>query len=653
MQEGIIQLGHVLLGEGDILSNLVENVQLIKNKKIQHVLKIMFSTNPLDLKIDVVEEINEDTCKKYLHIGGAPGANSKQWYATSKNNFYHLSETIVNMTEKDLGEKTNLDIKTIANTFYVDLGSEFKSSKNRYILDLKMLGATEKSMLDVANNVKQELIEKSNGGEVTEKNIKEGLKKKFLELFEGYLKDEFSIGFKEIGLYTIFLDGEAISSKKEYREAVTKEKSVHDKKNSSSNDNGLKCSNCGSNKGVTKDIKCNIKFYTTNLPIFASELDKKNYSRNMLLCEQCLNELWAGEKYLSNSLSTKLSNFQVYILPHFILGENIDKEDLDKYSQTLKNSFNTICNYSSIDELKNVIEDKLIMEAMEDNTYYLINLIFYKQVQQATKIQKFIKDINPSIFFEIAVSLGKISSIFMELFQKDSNFKLGILYYLVPIRFDDKGIATQYRSLLEFYEGIFTRRPMDKKRLINNVIRCCKLQHFNEIGYNVSSGNIVGTIINGNMYIKFLEDLNNFRKEKAMDTSNLIVNEKIKAYIEEMNYDEEKTALFLLGNLIGAVGYEQSKRNPEGNKAVLNKLNFGGVDKTKIIRLTNDILNKLRQEKILKYYEKTWAQCKNLLDKNMATWSLDKNENLFYILSGYGYNSMSAAMNKKGGEKDE
>lgn len=137
-----------------------------------------------------------------------------------------------------------------------------------------------------------------------------------------------------------------------------------------------------------------------------------------------------------------------------------------------------------------------------------------------------------------------------------------------------------------------------------------------------------------------------------MDTSDLKVKDDIKDYILEMEYDEQQSAMFLLGYLIGEIGNAQYKRMGEDRKPILNKLNFGGIDKNKIIRLTNDIFNKLVQEKIRKYNEVTFSECKRLLDLNKDSWKLNKQENLFYILSGYGYDTTRAMLNKGGKENE-
>ena len=106
---------------------------------------------------------------------------------------------------------------------------------------------------------------------------------------------------------------------------------------------------------------------------------------------------------------------------------------------------------------------------------------------------------------------------------------------------------------------------------------------------------------------------------------------------------------------MGNIRTAQYNRNRESaRKPILNKINFGGIDKAKLQRLSNDIFGKLDQEKILKNNEIVFQQHKELLDKNFKKWSLNKNENLFYILSGYSYASMKAITGKKnGGEQNE
>jgi CRISPR-associated protein Csh1 len=73
------------------------------------------------------------------------------------------------------------------------------------------------------------------------------------------------------------------------------------------------------------------------------------------------------------------------------------------------------------------------------------------------------------------------------------------------------------------------------------------------------------------------------------------------------------------------------------------------MDFVKVKRLSNEILNKLRQEKILRYTEAIFSAHKMLMGLNEKNWKYNKDENLYYILSGYAYETMK----KKEEKKDE
>jgi len=61
-----------------------------------------------------------------------------------------------------------------------------------------------------------------------------------------------------------------------------------------------------------------------------------------------------------------------------------------------------------------------------------------------------------------------------------------------------------------------------------------------------------------------------------------------------------------------------------------------------IIRLTNDIFEKLAQYKILGYNETIFHQYKRLVDIYSNDWPLNNQENVFYILSGYSFSTYQA-----------
>jgi CRISPR-associated protein Csh1 len=647
MIEGIIQIGNSMLSDGgDMLCSLIKDVPSKNRKgKQTHVLKFCFSTQKDELKLDAKEEVDSNTALKYAFIGSADGPASPQWFVTSSSYLYHITETLYNLTKVDLGSELNGKLKTIFSTYCVDLGDKFKP-KNRYILNYEKYGIGEEDVLETLDKVESEETEEDEKRRY--KNIASSLKKVYSKKFENYIKTEFDMKKDEIGLCTILVDGIPLSDFKEYRQAILKSK----QKSKGSKDVKGYCSMCGSSENLTSDLsKMKIKYYTTNQIIFASEL--KNYDKNMLLCSGCLNKLISGENYIQNKLNTRLVGFTVYLIPHFVLGSPMNKKDLDKVSEKIQHSFDTVKNLSGVEDFKDEIQN--IADMRDKNTYFLINIMFYKKSNQATKIQKLIKDVNPSVFQKImtvSYDMGKLSRKIMGINYK-LNIDLQTFYFMTPIRVKNSE-PMNYRKLLQMYDAILTERGLKLDEFIKGVVSCVKIEFFDQEGYNVNGkSGIYNTILKANFCIKFLEYMGCMEEGEKMDVSNLKVRDDMKVYILNMGYDEQQSAMFLLGCLIGEVGNAQYRRMGEDRKPILNKLNFGGVDKSKVVRLANEVFNKLIQEKIRKYNEITFSECKRLMDANRDSWKLNKHENLFYILSGYSYDTMKAMLNKGGKENEQ
>lgn len=645
-----MQIGEAAMVQGDLLSSLIKEVDVINKKGRQrHVLIFNFKISENKLTIEADEEMTEKSAAKYLYIGSADGPNSPQWYATSTTAFYHLTETVNNLKNIDLGEELNESIKQIFEKYYYDLG-ENVDKKYRYVLNLSSFGIGSVSPKNMLKEIKEE-AEREN---YDRKKFIEKLKNRISKSLEDYIKEAYSLKIDEIGLFTICIDGKPLAQFEEYREAVLKSKTSNKKEKSKSKVKEKKfCSICKSTEAVTSDMaKTQIKFYTTNQLIFGSGISKEGYDKNMLLCRNCMNKLLAGETYIKNNLDTNLAGFNVYLVPHFVYGNPLSKEDLDIVCESVKKGFNTAKNAAAIRELQNEIENSIALE--DEDRYYLLNLIFYKASQKSTKLQRLIKDINPTIFSKIVKCSTKVTMLFKDFGASFEKMMISLegIYYLTPIRRNNKGEDQQYRELLSIYDAIFTQRKIKKNLLISNINRAAKIIYLEEQGFNIKGGQIYNKIIEGNMFIKFLELMGCLEEEKVLDVSKLMIKEEIKNYISKMGYNEQQTALFLLGCLVGEVGnaqYSRSKalENGEAKKPILNKLNFNGMEKSRVMWLSNQILNKLKQEKLLRYNEGIYGEHKALLDANIDKWKLSKQDNLFYILSGYAFATTRPMANKQ------
>ena len=643
MQEGIIQIGKIITEGEDFLQSLVDEVPVIKNEKQRYILKYCFSTEKKELRIDISEQMKKSSSRQYLYIGSAPGANSPQWYATATNELYHLTETIPNLMKQDFGEEWNRKIKWIVEQYFIDLGERFTSNKNRYALDLSSY---------IEGDIRQIY---SQNEESSDKELKEVLKKSLQTQLKELIKKQSNMSLEEIGLYVIEIDGIPFCKQKEYKDALLREKEGTSKPKTKTMKVGH-CYSCGSRERLRDDINIEIKSYTTNLHGFASDIDKKNYKKNMILCQECLNAYLAGEKFIKNNLRVFLAQFHVYLFPHFILGDAIEKEELKEICEKTKETFNTMKSFNNMKNLRKEI-DKYIENDKGGKTYFLLNLVFYKKSQKAVKIQRMIQDVNPSRFTTIINALKLINVRFGNYFITRYFLNLEMIYYLVPIREDTKTKEVmQYRNLLNLYDAILTEKRVSEQYWIQQFVNGIKVLYYEKEGYNIKAHpkdkmKIEITGINQMAMRQFLREIGCLEGGNGMDVEKLPVSEEMKTYLTEGKFTEEQAALFFLGVVIGQIGIEQYKQTE--TKPILKKINMNGMDEKKIIKLGDSVQGKLIQEKMYGNSEVYYAQFLELFIKNRETWSLSKAENVFYLMAGYQYLTVKAVTKKKENKGEE
>lgn len=631
MQEGIKQVGEAIFNKENILFNLVKDIKYKDREgNYLNIIQIDFNTKSNKIEIENYGEASKNSSKELLWIGSAVGPSSPQWYTTSNRLEYLISQTIPNIIDMNI-EDLSEDLKEIVEKFYYDMGEQ-KGAKNRYryIVDIKKIDDKFESMDQIYEENNQDV----------KKMVKDISKR-----LENHIEESLSLKTKEIALYFLSIDSNPLSEEIGYKEAIKDERYSLDEEAPKES-----CSVCGENKQVTSDTtKLQLKFYMTTNFNFASDFDKKNYHKNMQICGDCMNYLIAGEQYIKDNLSSRLGSMPIYIIPHFLYENDIEKDKMDEISRNINKKFDQAKNVKGIEDFKD-----LLIDHMADDNYFLVNILFYKNVNQGVKVQRLIKDVNPSRFNEMILSAKEIQNRFQSLISNSFNMPLGLqsVYYLTPVKIKS-GDVQDHRKLLSLYDSIFKGTKIKKEVLITSFLDMIKIHYFNkENQFNISPENYFSkNIIQSHMLIKYLENINCLEEGKGMDLDSLVLEDEIKNYMKEMSYSEQEASMFLLGYLVAQVGNRQ-RTEREGKKPILNKINFNSMDLSKIKRLSNEIPEKLRQNGVLKYNEKQYFAHKTLMDKNRNNWELSKHDNLYYIMSGYAYGTTKAAY-RKGNEDDK
>ncbi|MCD6237340.1 MAG: hypothetical protein J7K13_05250, partial [Thermoplasmata archaeon] len=271
MIEAIKEIGEKVLSNDPehFLESLAQSIPSKKQNKKQYILIVEFFSSSKETINFELEEIKEETPRKYLWIGNA-SANNLQDRFTTTNLEYLVSQTLPNFRFLKPDGKLNNIFEKLKDKFYYDLGlQEGQKERYRYMWNIEKMGFSSKTM--------EQLIEETKG------DIKKLPKVISNEIF-AYLKKEKSITKKDISLFTLKVDGQLLVDLSEYRDYI-ENSMISDL--FSEEEIGV-CHLCQEKKEITHDMsKLKFKYYITDKIGFSSGLQEKGFLKNFSLCKDC------------------------------------------------------------------------------------------------------------------------------------------------------------------------------------------------------------------------------------------------------------------------------------------------------------------------------------------------------------------------------
>lgn len=644
MLEAIRTLGEGVLktkSESFVFNLIQENVD---PRKLILILNFNLEKNLIETKIMELGQvlngekvINHKVLEDYLWVGNSKG-NLPQDRLTTNNIEYIFFQTIINLYKKVKDGIFKRTLEEILNKFFI-------KDNDIVFLDISKI---EGSKINI-ESIKDEI-----------KNDKKILKEKFFEILKNKYLD---LKEKDIGLYSIEIDGKKPSEISEYLSYI-EEKLVEEPFLDDSFD-GV-CYVCGKKDLVTPDTtKLPDKYYITKLITFASNLDKNNFSKNFNLCKDCYKNIIVGSNILRNRLNYNFLGSRAYLIPSFIFPSENFKTIIPSLIEPLNIDFKSVLFLEDFLNFEKKKEEllKYYINYIDNKNYININLLFYERDQQSFKIQKLIKDIPLRRVDELRNAQQNINSIGEKLFGSEERkwiLTFNQIYYFFPVRIDKKNRSVGLRKILDFYEAIFLGNKINKEFLIKEfveMINVYKFERFNITQIKTPKNidiSMIYSILQTNLLLIMLKNLNLIDGGEVMDKNfdELPLSDEIKNYFKEMKFSEQEASLFLLGYLIGEVGRAQMTGESQ-KKPILEKINFHGMNLNRILILTNEVFEKLDQYKKRQFNEINFAIMKMLLDKNIKNWRLNDIENVYYIMSGYAFNTYKTITHKKEEVKDE
>ncbi len=648
MIRGVSEIGKLLKSENSLIDGI------LKSDKYDYafILKINLDTYQIDV-FSNFQELDKNQIKKLKWIGNFKGSGYQAIITTDKLD-YLITQSIPGILAnfKKMDNFKDSKFKKVLEIFLKEAFITTNDKKYyKYILDIRKFRKVDG--LEIAseetkrklNNIKNIELEK----------IVESIRKDIL----GYIKER--VKLNELPKKLLFsleitkkIDNEEVVVSPEHPDYALYLKNLIVQEHFKSSKEGI-CHICRSKNNIanldTKYFKL-LKFYITDKKGFASSFIEENFTKNFGVCRDCYENLLIGENFVLSNFLLNYKEVKLYIFPEFLYYNSITKDNFEIWSKAIKDKVNVI--WEKVGELEYYLENN-----------FLINLVFATSDGSAVKIDKVIYDIPLSRLDEL-INVQKEVYIHGEEFfglEKYWNLEFKNMLYLLPIR--KRKDVIEIREFLEFLDNLISGRKFDKVWLFSKFVDTARIHRYkNYDNYVQSNAPYVPKkkdkiddkpflifILQSNLllyYLRILGQIETKGGECAMCDELLrnVDNKELLEYVDFLKLEPVERGLFLVGYLVAKIGTKQYKEGSE-DKPILSKINFQSMNEEKVKTLLNEILEKLRQYKILdKYNETIYSIAKCYLDGNREKLK-DGINNVYWILSGYAYGTYKAIVKKE------
>ncbi len=620
----IRDLGDLIENGGESFADLLVKKLKLNTKSIKtfYVIGLNFDLSKEKLLIEESVYSPNSSPAKFMFVGNSPANLPKNRITVSGDQVKYFFTNTLQIIKDEIEDKNiSEQIENVLSTFY-------KKNNNSYRIDLVKTDLNVNDC-DLSPDDLEKLKEKD-------------FNKLILPCLYKRIEIEKGIRKKEIALFTLMINGEYIAKNLAYKNYISNnalEESFKDAEKGT-------CYTCGkSDIPVTwNTTKFNLKYYITDKISFASEFEKKNFIKNLALCKECYRKILEGESFLNNSLQSRLFGLALYIIPKTMFKMSLPSVRLKERADTIKYFVTSPNALENFQEFKKSIKNDA--KFTDDKNNYMFDLMLVKKSNSAVKINTLIKDVPPSRIDLITEKQKRITEWAKDHLsdsEKLWSISFNSYYFMFPIHKN-----TVDKFLVNLYSSIIKGEEVSYHSLINRFVEVARVNTYEISGQysiNGSLKNLHTTVLKQNLLFEYLKELNLLKGGKTMDFSELNLKEDIKEFLKKMEFDEQKTAMFLIGYLVGEIGSAQYNAGMSG-KPILKKIVYQGMGIKRLVTFVNEIFEKLVQYDKLQYNEPIFGAAKSLLDKNLVIWGLSDKENVFYILSGYAFDTMKVMTSK-------
>jgi len=650
--ESMYQIGRSAQGGSEGRKMFLESLALEaprpkKGSPTIAVLKLDLASLNFDVEVSELDAEGEKSSARYLWLGNAAGANSDQDRITTDNLSYLLTQTVPNLLSRiPQGTELRAKLDELVSKLYSDLGEPDEVSvrgggayrRYRRFWDLERIG-----MDGVSVEVARERVRDADSAREVPKLVNDA----FYACYGSRLG-------RERMLFTLELDGDPIVDDETYQEYLEKilvdtvfEDAPHGK-----------CHLTGNEGPVTSNMtRFGFKYYITDKQGFAAGARSEGFGATMGLSKEAYKALLVGERFVRRRLGFYLAGTNGYLLPDLYALETPEglSGDLDRVLKAVKSR-------TDLDlGLQDAVDEEI--ERITERGNYSLNLLFYRQNKANFKVLRLVQDVPAYRLRDLRRRGRKFSrEVGGALFGESKQWDLTMrnIYYLMPVR--KSGTNVLSKPVLEFYATLMDGGLVGRRDLVDGFVELANVYRFgNHASYQISEPPdadyaLVRYVAHTNLLLGYLRSLGQLKEEDVRmdylrDLRETLSDEQ-SGYLERLHYTEEQAALYLLGTLVAEIANAQWRLGPggrNGDKTILNKINYGGMTVSRAQRLATDLFDKLTQYRdrnrrplLQGRNEVIFAQAQALLTQHRDDWSLDAAQNVYYILSGYSHATLQA-----------
>ncbi|OUM85994.1 MAG: hypothetical protein BAA01_01120 [Bacillus thermozeamaize] len=635
------------------LSSLVKPLKAKKDKKNWFVVFMTFEMSQGEIVFDSPLPYSEEMLETYHYFGNNSAASMQTYLVRETDSLFYLLTTVWNdlylalqkygMETSELAEW----LRKLQGTGLIHLGEKMKE------------GSVSLERIRLPSDWKMARCEVKKEGVVID-----GDQYKFEDFIRRLLHDDVKNN-RYVLVVPRIRDGEKIwvlSQHPDYMKLVMRINNMHEQEDNGVSDSGSRrvCYLCHEKKEdvsssyTTKFNRSGINkiFTTTTINAARFHAGGHEYDDAYSICRDCYQNLFSGESVIVRRFRGTIARESAFILPEAMIG-SFEYEYIAKIKEHVDFAFQS---EDAAEWLQSVEAEANFLEGP-----YAVNTLVYRTDGNSVSVLDAIEDVPVLRFRRVMEILSKRAA---ELHPHIKGFSLGSIYRIIPVRETEKGQVDIHR-VLSLYKVILSGHLLERETIFQYACDAFDKgmrQLAKKVITNYRNLALLSFINKEDFYLKkiamsylalmhALEDLDLLDKpffrspsEEAKEMEHTGTGKDIGQIVQEMEhfldrqgFVPEAKALFYLGVLVHRVAVAQYLKEHK-TKPILKKIQFQGMNTKEILRLYEEVVEKLRQyNKLTLFAERLMERFHHYYGPLREKWPLSDNANVFYVMAGYAY----------------